>query len=94
MCVCVCMYVCVHLIIILHRKGTVQACALVAGAAALVLEKYPHFTPAQVKQHLIDEATDVAIDVSKAKRLPPDAIKGKNKLLFVGYGMCIHIIDT
>ena len=65
-----------------------QACALVAGAAALVLEKYPDYTPAQVKQHLIDEATDGAINM----KMSPEANEGANKLLYVGYGEIILIV--
>ena len=64
-----------------NSSGTSSACALVTGAAALVLEKYPHFTPAQVKRYLIDEATDGAIDMSIIIR--GDRI---NKLLYVGNG--------
>ena len=52
-----------------------------SGAAALVLEKYPHYSPAEVKKYLIDEATDDAIDM---KSLPGG--KGTNKLLYVGNG--------
>ena len=62
-------------------SGTAQACAIVTGAAALVLEKYPHYTPAEVKQHLIDQATN---DVINMDRLTGD--KGTNKLLYVGNG--------
>ena len=64
-----------------NSTGTSPACAIVTGAAALVLEKYPHFTPAQVKKYLIDEATDGAIDMSIIIR--GDRI---NKLLYVGNG--------
>jgi len=49
---------------------TKKACGIVAGAAALLLEQYPHYTPQEVKQHLIKEATD---------------IDGGNKLLYVGH---------
>ena len=57
---------------------------MVAGAAALVLEKYPRYTPAEVKQYLIDMATDGAI-----KSIPGNQGANKliiNKLLFVGNG--------
>ena len=62
-----------------------------AGAAALVLEKYPHYTPAEVKQHLINEATNDAInmDVLKLMRFAGD--KGTNKLLYVGNGKQYNI---
>ena len=52
---------------------------MVAGAAALVLEKHPRYTPAEVKQYLIDMATDGAIE-----SIPGN--QGTNKLLFVGNG--------
>ena len=63
-------------------SGTAQACAIVSGAAALVLEKYPHYTPAEVKQHLIDEATDGVINMKSLRFMDGD--KGTNKLLHVG----------
>ena len=40
---------------------------MVAGAEALVLEKYPYYTPAEVKQHLINQATDGAIKIYQEK---------------------------
>ena len=52
---------------------------MVAGAAALVLEKHPRYTPAEVKQYLIDMATDGTI-----KSIPGNQVA--NKLLFVGNG--------
>ena len=63
-------------------SGTGQACAIVSGAAALVLEKYPHYTPAEVKQHLIDEATDGVINMESLRLMDRD--KSTNKLLHVG----------
>jgi len=38
-------------------SGTSISCGIVAGAAALVLEKFPHFTPQQVKEYLINQST-------------------------------------
>ena len=52
---------------------------MVAGAAALILEKYPRYTPAEVKQYLVDMATDGTIE-----SIPENL--GPNKLLFVGNG--------
>ena len=75
----------VHIIIILlfrRGSGTAQACAIVTGAAALVLEKYPHYTPAEVKQHLIDQATNDAINMRSLRFR--ERKKSTNKLLYVG----------
>ena len=67
-------------------SGTAQACAIVSGAAALVLEKYPHYTPAEVKQYLIDEATNGIINMESLRFMDGD--KGTNKLLYVGNRKC------
>jgi len=45
-------------------SGTSQSCGIVAGAAALVLEKFPHFTPQQVKEYLIDQSTPRVVQTS------------------------------
>ena len=65
--------------------GTGPACAIVGGAAALVLEKFPHYTPAQVKQYLLNTATDGAINMDAAKFMQGN--KGANNFLYVGNGM-------
>ena len=39
------------------QSGTSKSCGIVAGAAALVLEKFPHFTPQEVKEYLINQST-------------------------------------
>ena len=41
-------------------SGTSQAAAVVSGAAAIILEKYPHYTPDQVKALLMQTATPFA----------------------------------
>ena len=84
--ICTCTYV--HIIIrlfwLLFRRGrgTHAACAIAAGAAALVLEKYPRYTPAEVKQHLINSATDGVINMESLRFI--EGNKGPNKLLYVG----------
>jgi serine protease AprX len=40
-------------------SGTSEATAIVAGAAALILEKYPHLTPDQVKRFLQSSAVKI-----------------------------------
>ena len=81
------MYAVLFLFVYRKTTGTAQACAIVAGAAALVLEKYPHYTPAEVKQYLIDEATNNAINMNALRFILGD--KGTNKLLYVGNGKYI-----
>ena len=75
-----------------RTAGTARACAIVAGAAALVLEKYPRYTPAEVKQYLIDEATNDVINMNALRFLRGD--KGTNKLLYVGKGTVSSYIAT
>jgi len=62
-------------------SGTSQSCGIVAGAAALVLEKFPHFTPQQVKEYLIDQSTPRVIQTSS--RSLRQKIK-PNRFLYVG----------
>lgn len=64
-------------------SGTHAACGLVAGAAALVLgqEKFKHYTPAEVKQHLLDKATDGVVEIPKAFKMFHGSV---NKFLYVG----------
>ena len=71
----------------MHRTtfGTAEACSIVAGAAALVLEEHPDYTPDQVKRFLIYTATDGAINMDALRHVQGD--KGTNKLLYVGNGM-------
>jgi serine protease AprX len=48
-------------------SGTSQSAALVSGAAALILQKYPNATPDQVKQLLTDSATYLNSQKSQAQ---------------------------
>lgn len=41
--------------------GTSMATPMVSGAAALLLEAFPHYTPSQVKQRLLDNAKDLGL---------------------------------
>ena len=68
--------------------GTTQACSIVAGAAALVLEEHPEYSPAKVKRHLIKKAIDGIINMDSVS-----GDKGANKLLYIGegsYKKCMH----
>ena len=66
-----------------ERYGdTKEACGIVAGAAALVLEQFPRYTPEEVKQHLANKATDGAINMEWL--LPRMKAKTPNKLLYIG----------
>ena len=61
------------------RSDTSQSCGIVAGAAALVLEKFPHYTPQQVKEYLIDESTPGVVQTSSRRySVRP------NRFLYVG----------
>ena len=60
-------------------SSTSSSCGIVAGAAALVLEKFPHYTPQQVKEYLIDQSTPGVVQTSSTRyRVKP------NRLLYVG----------
>lgn len=62
-------------------SGTHAACGVVAGAAALVLEEFKDYTPAQVKRHLLNEATDGVVEIpSEFEMIHGDV----NKFLYVG----------
>ena len=60
-------------------SGTSQSCGIVAGAAALVLEKFPHYTPQQVKEYLIDQSAPGVVQTSSRRySVRP------NRFLYVG----------
>jgi len=61
--------------------GTAEACGIVAGAAALVLEQFPLYTPEEVKQHLVNKATDGAISWLAPSRIRPGT---PNRMLYIG----------
>ena len=63
-------------------SGTHAACGIVAGAAALVLEKHKDYTPAEVKQHLLSEATDGVVEMPRAFDMLLN--RDVNKFLYVG----------
>ena len=63
-------------------SGTHAACGIVAGAAALVLEKFKDYTPAEVKQHLLNDATDGVVEIPRAFEMLHE--NNVNKLLYVG----------
>ena len=65
---------------------TKEACGIVAGAAALVLERFPRYSPEKVKQYLVSEATDGVINMYQL--LPRIRAKTPNKLLYIGNDGC------
>ena len=60
-----------------------MACGIVAGAAALVLEKFKDYTPAEVKQHLLSEATYGVVEIPRAFNMLHNRAY-VNKFLYVG----------
>ena len=71
---------------------TKEACGIVAGAAALVLERFPRYSPEKVKQYLVSEATDGAINMYQL--LPRIRAKTPNKLLYFGNDGCMGKLNV
>jgi len=66
-------------------SGTSMACPMAAGAVALLLQRFPSYTPAQIKEQLCEEATEGVINMETYRGNPlPSAVKRctKNKLIF------------
>jgi len=71
------------------RTGTMASCGIVAGAAALVLEKFPHYTPQQVKEYLVNQSTLGIVQTSL------DAELGSNRFLYIREtGGCYYVHTT
>ena len=66
------------------RSGTSMACSMIAGAVALLLQRFPNYTPAQIKQKLQEEATEGVINmITHQGSFLPSVIKTTTKnLLF------------
>jgi len=64
-----------------------MACPTVAGAVALLLQRFPSYTPAQIKEQLRNEATQNAINmVTFRGSFLPTIIRAEttNRLLYTG----------
>ena len=64
-----------------------MSCPMIAGAVALLLQRFPCYTPAQIKRQLQEEATQGAINMrTYYGRLLPAIVNNttKNLLLFTG----------
>ena len=64
------------------KSGTSMATPLVSGAAALLLQEHPSFTPAEVKAKLLEMSTKLVIDFTQLadRKL---ALETPNRLLYV-----------
>lgn len=47
------------------KSGTSMAAPMVSGSIALLLSKYPNFSPAEIKLRLYERAVDIGLPVSK-----------------------------
>ena len=67
-------------------SGTSMACPMTAGAVALLLQRFPSYTPAQIKEQLIAEATQNAINLRtyRGNFLPSAVDRTANRLIYTG----------
>ena len=64
-----------------------MACPTVAGAVALLLQRFPSYTPAQIKRQLQEEATQGAVNlITYRGNFLPTTIQTTttNRLLYTG----------
>ena len=70
-------------------QGTSESGPQVAGVAALMLQARPDWSPAKVKQKLLDDATDVIYDTGSStdyNQFSTTLLGGPNKMLYSKYG--------
>ena len=67
-------------------SGTSMACPMVAGAVALLLQRFPSYTPAQIKKQLLAEATQNAVNLRthQGNPLPHAVDQTANRLIYTG----------
>ena len=56
------MYVCRSNTKLVSKSGTFAACGIVVGVAATLLQKFPDYTPYQIRDQLIQESTKDVIN--------------------------------
>ena len=67
-------------------SGTSMACPMAAGAVALLLQRFPSYTPAQIKEQLLAEATQNAVNLRtyRGNPLPSAVDQTANRLIYTG----------
>ena len=87
----VCTFVCRSNTELVSKSGVFAACGIVAGVAATLLQRFPDYTPYQIRDQLIQESTKDAINFHTRNRHNLSSIIAEttpNRLAYTG--RCIN----
>ena len=92
-CVVVCMYVYRSNTTLTSKTGAFAACGTVVGVVATLLQRFPDYTPYQIREQLIRESTKNAINfhTRNGQNLSSIIVETTpNRLAYTGKGRCIN----